>query len=48
MEEVLALTLESRSSIWHDTLALCGSDLTTKVSLAGLAKFTLLAFWGTG
>lgn len=41
MEQLLTLALESRCSIWHDTLSLCGSDFTAKVRLSG---FTELAF----
>lgn len=46
MEEVLALALESRGSVWHNTLSLCGSDLAAEVGLAGLAELALLALWG--
>ncbi len=47
MEEVLALALESRGSIWHNSFPLCGSDLAAQVGLAGLAEFAFLTFWGT-
>lgn len=46
VEEVLALALEARASIWHDTLALGGSDLAAEVGLARLAELALLALWG--
>lgn len=43
VEEVLALALEARGSVRHDTLALGGSDLATEVGLARLAELALLA-----
>ena len=43
VEEVLALALETRGSVRHDTLALGGSDLATEVGLARLAELALLA-----
>ena len=36
VEELLALALESRCAIWHDALALRGSDGTAEVCLARL------------
>lgn len=46
MEEILALALEARGSVGHDTLTLSGSDLATEVGLAGLAELALLALGG--
>ena len=46
MEEILALALETRGSVRHDTLALGGSDLATEVGLARLAELALLALGG--
>ena len=41
MEELFALALESRCAVWHDALALRGSDGTAEVRLAGLQKWTV-------
>jgi hypothetical protein len=46
VEKILALALEARGSVRHDTLALSGSDLATKVGLARLAELALLALRG--
>jgi hypothetical protein len=46
VQQVLALALEARGSVWHNTLALGGSDLTTQVGLARFAEFALLALGG--
>lgn len=46
VEEVLALAPEARSAVRHDTLSLCGTDLSAEVGLARLAKLAFLAFWG--
>jgi len=46
VEEILALALEARGSVRHDTLALSGSDLATEVGLARLAELALLALGG--
>jgi hypothetical protein len=46
VEEILALALEARCAVGHDTLSLCGADLAAEVGLAGLAELALLAFWG--
>ena len=46
VEEILALALEARGSVGHDTLALGGSDLATEVGLARLAELALLALGG--
>lgn len=46
MEEILALALEARGTVGHDTLALGGADLAAKVGLAGLAELALLALGG--
>jgi hypothetical protein len=48
VEEVLALALEARGAVGHDTLTLGCADLSTKVGLAGLAELALLAFWCAG
>jgi hypothetical protein len=48
VEEILALALEARGSVGHDTLALSGSDLATKVGLSRLAELALLALGGAG
>lgn len=45
VEEVLALALEARGAIGHDTLTLCCADLAAEVGLAGLAELALLALW---
>lgn len=47
VKEVLALALEARGAIRHDTLALGCADLATEVGLARLAELALLAFGGT-
>ena len=47
MQKVLSLALESRGSVWHNTLSLCGSDLATEIGLARLAELALLTFWCT-
>lgn len=44
VQEVLALALEARGAVRHDTLALCCADGTAEVGLAGLAELALLAF----
>lgn len=44
VEEVLAAGLEAGGAIGHDTLTLSGADLTTEVSLAGLAELAFAAF----
>jgi hypothetical protein len=46
VEEILALALEARGSVRHDTLALSCSDLATEVGLARLAELALLTFGG--
>ena len=46
VEEVLALAPEARSAVGHDTLSLCGTDLSAEVGLARLAELAFLAFWG--
>jgi hypothetical protein len=46
VKQILALALESRGAVGHQTLTLCGSDLTAKVGLSGLAELALLAFGG--
>jgi hypothetical protein len=46
VKEILALALEARGAVRHDTLALGGADLAAKVGLAGLAELALLAFGG--
>jgi hypothetical protein len=46
VKEVLALALEARSAIGHDTLSLRGTNLAAEVGLAGLAELAFLAFWG--
>ena len=43
VEEVLALALEARGAVRHDTFALGGADLTAEVRLAGLAELAFLA-----
>jgi hypothetical protein len=43
VEEVLALALEARGAVGHDTLTLCCADLAAQVGLAGLAELALLA-----
>jgi hypothetical protein len=48
VEEVLALALEARGAIGHDTLALCCADLAAEVGLARLAELALLALWCAG
>lgn len=44
MQEILALALESGGSIGHDSLSLCGSDLTAEIGLAGLAELAFFTF----
>lgn len=46
VKQILALALESRGAVGHQTLALGGSDLTAKVGLSGLTELALLAFGG--
>jgi hypothetical protein len=46
VEKILALALEARGSVRHNTLALSGSDLATEVGLARLAELALLALGG--
>jgi hypothetical protein len=46
VKQILALALESRGAVGHQTLALGGSDLTAEVGLSGLAELALLAFGG--
>jgi len=46
VKEVLALALEARCSVRHDTLALGCANLTAEVGLARLAELALFAFWG--
>jgi hypothetical protein len=48
VEEVLALALEARGAVGHDTLALGCADLAAQVGLAGLAELALLALWCAG
>ena len=45
VEEVLALALEARGAVGHDTLTLCCADLAAEVGLARLAELALLALW---
>lgn len=45
VEEVLALALEARGAVRHDTLALGGADLAAEVGLTRLAELALFAFW---
>lgn len=45
VEEILALALEARGTIRHETLALGGSNLAAEVGLARLAELALLALW---
>ena len=45
VEEVLALALEARGAVGHDTLALGCSDLSAQVGFSRLAELALLAFW---
>lgn len=46
VEKILALALEARSAVGHDTLTLGSANLATEVGLAGLAELALFAFWG--
>lgn len=46
MEEVLALTLETRRPIRHLALPLRGANLTAKIGLAGFAELAFFAFGG--
>ena len=46
VEQVLALTLQSRSSIGHDSFSLGCSDLATQVGLPGRAKLAFATFRG--
>ena len=46
VEEILALALEARGAVRHDTLSLGGSDLAAEVGLAGLAELALAALGG--
>jgi hypothetical protein len=46
VQQVLATGLEPRSTVGHDTLALCGTDLAAEVGLAGLAELALTALGG--
>jgi hypothetical protein len=48
VEKILALALEARGSVRHDTLALSGSNLATEVGLARLAELALLTLGGAG
>jgi hypothetical protein len=48
VEKVLALALEARGAVGHDTLTLGGSDFAAEVGLAGFAELALLAFWCAG
>ena len=45
VEEILALALEARGAVGHDTLALCCADFAAEVGLAGLTELALLALW---
>lgn len=44
VKQVLALGLESRGAVGHQTLALGGANLAAEVGLSGLAELALLAF----
>lgn len=44
MQEVLAARLEAGGAIWHNTLTLGSTNLTTQVSLARLAELAFTAF----
>jgi len=46
VKQILALALESRGTIGHQTLTLSGSDLAAEVGLSGLTELALLAFGG--
>jgi hypothetical protein len=46
VEKVLALALESRGAVWHDTAALGCSNFSAKVGLARLAELAFLTFRG--
>jgi len=46
VKQILALALESRGTVGHQTLTLGGSDLAAEVGLSGLAELALLAFGG--
>ena len=43
VQKVLALALEARSAVRHDTLALSGTNLAAEVGLAGFAELALAA-----
>jgi len=46
VEEVFALALEARGSVWHDTLALGRTNLAAEVGLSRLAELALFTLWG--
>jgi hypothetical protein len=48
VQQVLALALEARGAVGHDTLALGRADLAAQVRLARLAELALLALGGAG
>lgn len=48
VEEILALALEARGAVRHDTLALGCADLAAQVGLARLAELALLALGCAG
>ena len=46
MQQILALALESRGTVRHDTLALSGPNLAAEVGLARYAELAFFAFRG--
>lgn len=44
MEQFLALALESRCTVRHNSFALCSPDLAAEIGLARLAEFAFTAF----
>ncbi|KAH3663725.1 hypothetical protein OGAPHI_005127 [Ogataea philodendri] len=46
VEQWLALASESRSTVWHHTLTLGCSDLSTQIGFSRLAELALFTLWG--
>jgi hypothetical protein len=46
MVDVLALALESGSTIWHEASTLCGANFAAEVGLSARAEFAFATFCG--
>jgi len=46
MQQVFAAGFESGGAVWHDSLALGGTDLAAEVRFAGSAELAFAAFGG--